>query len=155
MAPEQWPQGGRGRRGKVINCMGVMEAEIGLSPSSHESLLAVWMDWQCKQEMDGAPTNNLYTSWGAPQKDGQKWGTGVCTTSVQVDSLAHLGSIWVYWKYAVADEKYMFWNQSLKQHALNFDQPCWLFFMFYVIDHKVFNLFTSISLLHENELAGL
>ncbi len=70
MAPEQWPQGGRERRGKVINCLGVMEAEIGLSLSSHESLHAVWIDWQCMQEMNGAPMNNLYVSLKATQKDG-------------------------------------------------------------------------------------
>lgn len=55
----------------------------------------------------------------------------MCTTLVQVDNLAHLGSkSELIEKLQMQKENTFFViNHSLKQHALNFEGPCWWFFM--------------------------
>ncbi len=55
----------------------------------------------------------------------------MCTTSVQVDNPAHLGSTSEFIEKLQKQKENTFFkiNHSLKQHALNFEGPCWWFFM--------------------------
>lgn len=62
MAPEQWPQGGRERRRESNQLLGCNGGRDWAVPELPESLVAVWMDWRCLREMDGAPMNNSRTS---------------------------------------------------------------------------------------------
>ncbi len=62
MAPEQWPQGGRERRGESNQLLGRNGGRDWAVPELPESLLGVWMDCRRLGEMDGAPVNNSRTS---------------------------------------------------------------------------------------------
>lgn len=83
MALEQWPQGGRERRGKVINCLGVMEAEIGPSPSSRRAWLeSGWIVSACRRWMALPWITHITSYWEPGQKNGRKWSTGVCARAI-------------------------------------------------------------------------
>lgn len=106
MAPEQWRKEESWMEGGVINCLGVMEAKIGPSPSSQRACLeSGWIGSAYKRWMVLPWITHIRLKKHLGRKMVRNK-AGVCacaiishndcstlrTSSVQVDNLAHLGS---------------------------------------------------------------
>lgn len=109
MASEQWPQGSRDRRGKVISYQGAVGAEIGPSPSSDSERLVLSLAMPGR---DRCSSNEQLVLRATGQKDGQEKGTRVCSTSAWVENLAHLESKSEFIEKLQLHRKNIFWNQS-------------------------------------------